>query len=82
MTRAQRVLIVLAVASVVAVPGCFEIDGMFPWNWHVPKKLKEYDRLPGQSDVERKRERDAQSERERLAPGRAPGDTLAPAKSG
>ena len=76
----------LALACLAALPGCSEFDGIFPWNWGVPVRIKPYDRLPGKSDVDDKERRQEQRDREAAAllkkkPPRLPegADSLAPA---
>lgn len=55
----------VALAWLAALPGCSEIDHIFPWMWHVPKRIKEYDRLPGKSDIEEKKIEEKKREQER-----------------
>lgn len=57
----------VALAWLAALPGCSEIDHIFPWMWHVPKRIKEYDRLPGKSDIEEKKREQERREREAAA---------------
>ncbi len=57
----------LALAWLTALPGCSEIDHIFPWMWHVPKRIEEYDRLPGKGDIEEKKREQERREREAAA---------------
>ena len=78
----------LALTWLAALPGCSEFDGIFPWNWSLPVRIKPYDRLPGKGDVEEKKREQERKDREAAAllkqkPPRLPegADSLAPAAS-
>jgi hypothetical protein len=59
--RTIRRLVLVALAFAAALPGCYEIDGIFPWNWHAPR-FKEYDQIKGKQAVEEKKQEEAQKD--------------------
>jgi hypothetical protein len=63
MRTLERVGLALALVGLLVLPGCYEVDQVFPWNWHVPKKIKPYERLPGKTDVEKKKHDELDEER-------------------
>jgi hypothetical protein len=62
-----RRLIFAALAFAATLPGCYEIDGIWPWNWHAPR-FNKHEQLKGKQAVEEKKQTEGQPEAPKEAP--------------